>query len=575
MANNSTNSLDFFKASGEPPGQLSGASLMSVGAVPLFRSRGTLLNATTGVTVTPPSGLATNDIEFLVCESQDEAISLTTANGFVEVTGSPISLPSGTATIATRGALFWRRYAGQGDPITNDPGNHILAQRYAFSGCETSGDPWDFIQVSSEAVEDTSGVATGNTTLDNNRLVVFFIGSSKPDSVSTAESNSYSAPSLASVTERGDNAGNAGNGGHIAVITGELTTAGATGNLSYTKASTGYKWHFAVALKPSAGDEFRDISRSDSITVTESRLVSVGVQTNKSESITVSESIGRLMTSVASVSDGVAVSESASTQIANALAVGASDSVTVSDSVSAQIANALNIGASDTVAITESSIANVNAGGPLADLAVITNELVTVTESFTLSISTATVSLSESITLSEAVTVAMVRLIGVVDNVTVTESAVTIATVTISSSESVTVSESLTVAATRLIATSDSISVTETVTGSIGLEVSRSESITLTEAVSLVASAPQVNVSEAISVSELAIIQKDLYITTSDAITLTDAPQVSLGAYMIAVYSSVTVTDSASVSFGDVLLKFKKKAVFMTYRDKRVSVSRR
>jgi hypothetical protein len=180
----------------------------------------------------------------------DESISLVTPNGFVEVTGSPISVPNATATIAHRSALFWRRYSGQSDPVTNDPGNHIIAQRYCFSGCIGSGTPWDFVQTSSEAVEDTSGSATGNTTLGTDRLIAIFVASAKPDSLGTAELSGWTNANLSSLTERADNAGNSGNGGHLGLATGTLAAAGATGDTTYTKATAAYKSHFVIALKP-------------------------------------------------------------------------------------------------------------------------------------------------------------------------------------------------------------------------------------------------------------------------------------------------------------------------------------
>ena len=224
-------------------------------AAPAFRAAGTIAHDIVGVTPGAPAGLTANDIELLVCESMDQAISLTTANGFAEVTGSPISVPNATATIATRGALFWRRWNGtDGDPTTNDPGNHIIAQRYAFSGCETSGNPWDFIDTSSEATEDTTGSAdSSSSTSDVDRLIAIIVGSSKPDSLGTAEVSAFTNGNLGSLTERVDNAGSAGNGGHVGLATGTLASAGAPGNTTYTKATSAYKWHFVVALKPPGG----------------------------------------------------------------------------------------------------------------------------------------------------------------------------------------------------------------------------------------------------------------------------------------------------------------------------------
>ena len=519
MSNPNSNSLDYFKASGEPPQQLSGASMLSAGTVPALRALGAVISGAGAITPLAPAGLTTDDIELLWVESADEAITLSTANGFAEVAGSPISVPNATATIRTRGALFWRRYAGQGNPTIATTTNHLIARRIAVSGCVASGDPWDFVQVSSEAVEDTSGSATGNTTLDANRFIVILGGASKPDANSTAEFDAIANASLTSLTERADNATNVGNGGFILAITGEMLTAGTVSATTYTKVTAAYKWHFVVALKP--GEEGTNISRSDSVAVTESRLLSVGVQTSRSESITVSESTGRLVTSFTNVSDGVTVSESAS----------------------AQIANALNIGVADTVTVSESPIVNIVPDGPLADLSVITNESVTVTEAFTLSISTAAVNKSESVSLSESVTVAMVRLIGVEDSIAVTEAVTVIDGVTISKSENVTVTESRTVAAARGIATSDSVAATEAATASIGLEISKSESIALTEAVGITVSASQINVNDGSTVTEAHAENIGTVIAVSESVAITEGAQVLSGSLLVSLFSNVSVTD--------------------------------
>lgn len=216
---------------------------------PAWRANGAIGHGIADTTILSPAGLATNDIELMVVESQAGTHALTTANGFVSA-AAQVDVPSGTATIATHGSLWWRRYSGQADPVVTIATNHIVVQRYAFSGCETSGDPWDFIEVSSEAVEDTSGSATGNTTTSADCLIAVIVGASKPDSLGTAEISAPTNTNLTSVTERADNAGSSGNGGHVGLITGVLAVAGATGATTYTKVTTAYKWHYVVALKP-------------------------------------------------------------------------------------------------------------------------------------------------------------------------------------------------------------------------------------------------------------------------------------------------------------------------------------
>lgn len=220
-------------------------------AYPAWRANGAISHGVADTTVTAPAGLATDDIELMVVESQAGTHALTTANGFVSA-AAQVDVPNATATIATHGSLWWRRYSGQADPVVTFPTNHVIAQRYAFSGCITSGDPWDFIEVSSEATEDTSGTATGNTTTGIERLIAVVVGSSKPDSIGTAEISAPTNANLTNVTERADNAGNSGNGGHVGLICGEKATAGAVGDTTYTKVTTAYKFHYVVALKPPA-----------------------------------------------------------------------------------------------------------------------------------------------------------------------------------------------------------------------------------------------------------------------------------------------------------------------------------
>lgn len=220
---------------------------------PAFRAAGTLAHSTTTVTPAAPAGLTSNDIEILVVESQAGTHSLSTAAGFAAA-GTQIDVPSGTATIATHGSIWWRRWNGtDGDPTVASATNHVLGQRYAFSGCITTGDPWDFIDQSSEGTEDTTGSAdSSSSTAGADRLIAIIVGSSKPDTLSTTEISAPTNANLTSLTERADNAGNSGNGGHVGLFTGEKATAGTVGNTTYTKASAAFKWHYVVALKPPA-----------------------------------------------------------------------------------------------------------------------------------------------------------------------------------------------------------------------------------------------------------------------------------------------------------------------------------
>src|SRR3990172_6246388 len=222
---------------------------------PAYRSSGARNASTTGMTVAAPTDHATDDIELLEIESADDgAVTLTTANGFVQVTGSPVSAPNADVLIATRLTCWWRRYSGQGDPVVNDDGiNHVHGQIHAFSGCVTSGDPWDTTIGSHEEVEDQTGVITGGSTSVADCLIVLLAVSAKPDAVDNPRYSAWTNADLANLTECQDGSTNTGNGGAMAMATGEKASAGAFTDTTYTHSTSTYKAHLVIALKGVSG----------------------------------------------------------------------------------------------------------------------------------------------------------------------------------------------------------------------------------------------------------------------------------------------------------------------------------
>ncbi|MHB9071489.1 MAG: hypothetical protein ACYC54_14120 [Sedimentisphaerales bacterium] len=55
---------------------------------------------------------------------------------------------------------------------------------------------------------------------------------------------------IPAITERVDNAQNAGNGGAIGIATGIRAATGAYGNIAVTLATSAYKGMMSVAIKP-------------------------------------------------------------------------------------------------------------------------------------------------------------------------------------------------------------------------------------------------------------------------------------------------------------------------------------
>jgi hypothetical protein len=224
-------------------------------ALPTYKGSGTFTAGTTSITPPMPTGgaaPAANDILLLVCESENQAITLTTANGFVEITNSPQGTGTGGTTGSTRLAVFWKRAVGSdAAPVVADSGDHTSGQIHCFAGVRTSGNPWDVTAGGLDTTSDTSGSIPGATTTVNDCLVVLLCSTSD-NATSTANFSGWSNANLANVTERTDNANTAGLGGGHGMATGELATAGAYAASSVTLAVASLKGMMSIALAGAA-----------------------------------------------------------------------------------------------------------------------------------------------------------------------------------------------------------------------------------------------------------------------------------------------------------------------------------
>jgi aspartate 1-decarboxylase len=224
----------------------------ALAAPPSYRASGTFTALTGAITPPYPATMAAYDVCLLAVESENQAISLTTANGFVEVpTWSPQSAGTPATNPASRLALFWKRTVG-GDaaPTVADSGNHTTGQIHCFSGVTPSGNPWDTGAGGNDGgANDTSATIPGSTTTVANTLVVL-ITSTSFNGTSTAQCSGWTNASLTSLTERTDNTNTAGLGGGHCMATGEKASAGAYATTTVTLANTSYKGAISLALIP-------------------------------------------------------------------------------------------------------------------------------------------------------------------------------------------------------------------------------------------------------------------------------------------------------------------------------------
>jgi hypothetical protein len=207
-------------------------------AAPAFGSLGTHLAgaATSPGSVAVPSGMAANEVAFVVLEVEDWNAVVTPPSGFTEVTNSPVTV--GNMSLH----LFWKRATGA-DSGTYDftftgslTWRHGIAMR--ISGVNTSGVPFDVV-TKGAGQSGTSGDALSMTTTVADTLLIH-VGSN-------LNNRTYTPPT--GFTSRFVDA--AGDGG-LGISTNPQASAGATGTVQNTWSNTGTNASWMGALKPAA-----------------------------------------------------------------------------------------------------------------------------------------------------------------------------------------------------------------------------------------------------------------------------------------------------------------------------------
>lgn len=139
-------------------------------AAPTFQAAGAEVQGTGALTVNWPTH-EVGDVALLFVESAHQAVSLTTANGFVAVTNQGVGTAGNAA--ATQLSVFWCRATStsQASPVVADSGVRQTAFILTYRGCISSGNPWDAFTGDTDAGS-TSVVIPGPTTTVVNTLLV-------------------------------------------------------------------------------------------------------------------------------------------------------------------------------------------------------------------------------------------------------------------------------------------------------------------------------------------------------------------------------------------------------------------
>lgn len=215
-------------------------------ALPTFVAAGTVSASLTAITPGIPAGNAAGDILILAIETSVPG-TVTAPGSWAHVTGSPLQVGSDS-----RLTVLWLRAVGSdAAPTIADTGDHQTGRMIGVRGCITTGNPWDGTPgATTDATRDTAAVGVGLTTTVDECFVVACFGTDVPDSTGTAAFASPVNASLANLAERVDNSSANGDGGAIAIFTGEKATAGVVSATSCTISAAATKCYLTLALKP-------------------------------------------------------------------------------------------------------------------------------------------------------------------------------------------------------------------------------------------------------------------------------------------------------------------------------------
>lgn len=221
-------------------------------AIPTFVAGSTFVSSTGAITPALPAGIATDDILVLFLETHQETATIPTPNGgtWTQTPSSPQGNGGGGSNSSSRVTVFWSRYNGtQGDPTTNDPGDHISGRMQAYRGVKTT-DANPFNVSSGAGGSAAVSVPGATTTIDDCFVLMCITSEDDGDTFSFPFTNA----SLANLVGRGNNTHTAGDEGHIARSEGDIATAGAYGATTTTLAPSGQAWGgITLALEPPVG----------------------------------------------------------------------------------------------------------------------------------------------------------------------------------------------------------------------------------------------------------------------------------------------------------------------------------
>jgi hypothetical protein len=223
-------------------------------AAPVLASVGAYLGPSTSSTanVAVPSGVAANDIILVTLHWENSAVP-TPPSPFVQIDVEALVAPG------YWNRVYWKRATGADSGTYNftlNASDYRTAIAARFTGCITTGDPWDVFTNASSSSTSTTTPAVSLTTTGADRLLVWM--------ADLWDTSTFTAPQSPQVYARPTNSWTSSR--LLDICTRSQAAAGATGNVTGTLGIARERIAWLIALKPTAATSAPTVNAGADVT---------------------------------------------------------------------------------------------------------------------------------------------------------------------------------------------------------------------------------------------------------------------------------------------------------------------
>jgi hypothetical protein len=223
-------------------------------AYPAVRSVGSFGKSVSTVRPGLPSGWAENDLFVAIFETANETITAPGGYGWTEAPNSPATHGSvcPASSDCTSVTVFYRLALASetnAKRTFSDSGNHGCGVIVAIeTGTFDSSDPINIDANSDQNA--TTFIIIGGATTDADTTLALAVAGSAYDCNGCANVSGWANAALDNQTEIFDTSCSNGNGGSLAIMSGEMSTAQASGSVTATSTQTQARANFLLFINP-------------------------------------------------------------------------------------------------------------------------------------------------------------------------------------------------------------------------------------------------------------------------------------------------------------------------------------